>query len=350
MKVLITGAAGFIGYHLAKRLAKQGETVFGIDNINDYYDTALKYGRLAELGLRPKDGFTDGTVGSLIYPQVSFRKMDLADGAALKALFAAERFDIVVNLAAQAGVRYSLVNPDAYIAGNIQGFLNILEAARAYPVRHLVYASSSSVYGINTIQPFSEAGPADHPASLYGATKRANELMAHSYSHLFNIPTTGLRFFTVYGPWGRPDMALFLFTKAILAHKPIDVFNHGEMERDFTYIDDIIEGMYRVMRVVPVGKGEWDGVQCGISPAPARIYNIGNGSPCRLSDLIQALEAELGVKAQVNMLPMQPGDVAATWADCTALEADTGYRPNTDIQAGIKRFAAWYREFYRNVS
>jgi UDP-glucuronate 4-epimerase len=347
MKILVTGAAGFIGYHLTKRLAERGETVFGIDSINDYYDVSLKYGRLAELGLRLRDKFPDAVAGSATYPNVSFRRMDLADGAGLKALFAAERFDIVVNLAAQAGVRYSLVNPDAYITCNIQGFLNLLEAIRAHPVRHLVYASSSSVYGVDSVQPFSEAGAADHPVSLYGATKRANELMAHSYSHLFNIPATGLRFFTVYGPWGRPDMALFLFTKAILAHEPIDVFNHGEMARDFTYIDDIVEGIVRVIQAVPPGKGDRDGVQSD-SSAPARIYNIGNGSPCRLLDVIQALETELGVKARMNMLPMQPGDVVATWADCAALEADIGCRPNTDIRDGVKRFAAWYREFYKN--
>ena len=351
MKILITGIAGFIGYHLAKRLAAQGESIIGIDNINAYYDVNLKYGRLADLGFQITEALRNeavtGPVQSAVYPGMSFRKMDLVDDAALKSLFAEERFDIVVNLAAQAGVRYSLTNPDAYIAGNVQGFLNVLEAARMYPVKHLVYASSSSVYGINTIQPFSEAGAADHPASLYAATKRANELMAHTYSHLYGIPATGLRFFTVYGPWGRPDMALFLFTRALLARKPIDVFNHGEMRRDFTYVDDIVEGIVRVMRTIPAGRADWDGVQSGVSPAPARIYNIGNGSPCRLLDFIQALEAELGVKAQMNMLPMQPGDVAATWADCTALEADTGYRPCTGIHEGIRRFAAWYRDFYK---
>jgi UDP-glucuronate 4-epimerase len=257
--------------------------------------------------------------------------MDLTDGKALKSLFEKEQFDIVINLAAQAGVRYSLTNPDAYIASNIQGFLNILEAARAYPVKHLVYASSSSVYGLNTTQPFSEKVAADHPASLYAATKHANELMAHSYSHLYNIPTTGLRFFTVYGPWGRPDMALFLFTRAILAHKPIDVFNNGEMQRDFTYIDDIVEGVVRVL---------------GISSTSTRIYNIGNGSPVRLLDFIHALEEELDIKAEMNMLPMQPGDVPATWADCSALEADTGYRPRTDVREGIKQFVAWYCKYY----
>jgi UDP-glucuronate 4-epimerase len=315
VKILITGIAGFIGYHLAKRLAAQGDTIVGIDNINDYYDVNLKYGRLADLG-----------------KSVTFHKMDLADSAALKALFKAEQFDIVVNLAAQAGVRYSLTNPDAYIASNIQGFLNVLEAARAFPVKHLVYASSSSVYGLSTAQPFAESNAADQPASLYAATKRANELLAHSYAHLYNIPTTGLRFFTAYGPWGRPDMALFLFTKAILAGQPIDVFNHGVMRRDFTYIDDIVEGIDRIMR---------------LSPASARVYNIGNGAPVPLLDFIHALEAELGLKAQMNLLPAQPGDVPATWADCSALEAATGYRPRTPVQEGIKKFVEWYQGFYR---
>ena len=350
MKILITGMAGFIGYHLARRLSALGETVVGIDNINDYYDVNLKYGRLADLGFQLTDELrradSAGPVRSAAYSGLSFRKMDLTGGAALKSLFEEERFDVVVNLAAQAGVRYSLSNPDAYIAANVQGFLNVLEAARAYPVQHLVYASSSSVYGLNTIQPFSENGAADHPASLYAATKRANELMAHAYSHLYGIPSTGLRFFTVYGPWGRPDMAPVLFTRAILERRPIDVFNHGDMRRDFTYVDDIIEGVVRVMRTIPAGRADWDGVQSGVSPAPARVYNIGCGSPCRLLDFIQALETELGVKAEMNMLPMQAGDVSATWADCTALEAGTGYRPRTGIQEGIRQFVAWYRDFY----
>jgi UDP-glucuronate 4-epimerase len=350
MKILVTGMAGFIGYHLAGRLAARGDTVTGIDNLNDYYDVNLKYGRLAGLGFQitgeSGNDSDSGGIKSSKYPDVSFYKMDLTDGAALKDLFEAGRFDIVVNLAAQAGVRYSLTNPGAYIAGNIQGFLNVLEAARAFPVQHLVYASSSSVYGVNTIQPFSESGAADHPASLYAATKRANELMAHSYSHLYHIPATGLRFFTVYGPWGRPDMALFLFTKAILSGESIDVFNHGEMERDFTYIDDIVEGVIRILRAVPSGDPGWDGVQSGVSPAPARVYNIGNGAPVRLLDFIHALEGELGIKVRMNMLPLQPGDVPATWADCAALEKDTGYRPRTDVREGIKRFVSWYRGFY----
>jgi UDP-glucuronate 4-epimerase len=340
VKILVTGVAGFIGYHLAKRLAAQAgdtsDTIVGIDNINDYYDVELKHGRLKDLG-----------------NAITFYKMDVADNAALQSLFKAERFDIVVHLAAQAGVRYSLTNPDVYIASNIQGFLNVLEAAKAaakaatHPVKHLVYASSSSVYGINTVQPFAESNAADHPASLYAVTKRANELMAHSYAHLYNIPTTGLRFFTVYGPWGRPDMAPMLFTKAILSGQPIDVFNHGDMRRDFTYVDDIVEGILRVMRTIPQGDSAWDGVTSGVSPAPARVYNIGNGAPVPLLDFIHALEDELGIKAQMNMLPLQPGDVSATWADCSALQSATGYRPSTPIRKGIKSFVQWYREFYK---
>jgi UDP-glucuronate 4-epimerase len=349
MKFLITGTAGFIGYHLTRRLAAADNEIVGLDSINSYYDVKLKYSRLAELGFEKPEQWADNPVpkSSRLYSNLRFVRMELENAAALKALFAAESFDIVINLAAQAGVRYSLVNPDVYITGNIQGFLNLLEAARAHPVRHLVYASSSSVYGLNTIQPFSEAGPADHPASLYAVSKRSNELMAHSYSHLYGIPSTGLRFFTVYGPWGRPDMALFLFTRAILEGRPIDVFNYGEMRRDFTYIDDIVEGIVRIISLVPPGNPCWDGVQSGTGPAPARVYNIGNGKPVRLLDFISALEAELGMEAKKNMLPMQAGDVPATWADCTALERDTGYSPRIDVQEGIKHFVRWYREFYR---
>jgi UDP-glucuronate 4-epimerase len=350
MKILITGIAGFIGFHLAERLIKEGYEITGIDNINDYYDVRIKYARLAELGLSVKQN-TDlkknhAPVSSSIFAKLRFVLMDLSDSGALMTLFAAEKFDCVINLAAQAGVRYSLTHPDLYITSNIQGFLNVLEAARAYPVKHLIYASSSSVYGINTIQPFSENGASDHPASLYAATKRSNELMAHSYSHLYGIPTTGLRFFTVYGPWGRPDMALFLFTKSILEKKPIDVFNYGDMKRDFTYVGDIIEGIRRLIDYIPRGIRNWDGIQSGIGPAPARVYNIGNGKPVRLLDFIQALEKELGMEAQKNMLPIQPGDVPATWADCGALERDVGYHPATDVQEGIKHFVAWYRSFY----
>ena len=351
MKILVTGIAGFIGYHLAKRLAEQGESIIGIDNLNDYYDAKLKYDRLADLGFQVTGELKKETCSEIIhsnlYPKMSFYKMDLVNANALKSLVKNEQFDIIVNLAAQAGVRYSLTNPDTYIAGNIQGFLNILEAVRTSPVRHIVYASSSSVYGLNTIQPFSEKHAVDYPASLYAVTKRANELMAHSYAHLYDIPLTGLRFFTVYGPWGRPDMALFLFTRAILSQRPIDVFNNGEMQRDFTYIDDIIEGTIRVMYKIPNGKLGFENLQGeNISHAPARIYNIGNCSPVRLLDFIHALEDELGLKAQMNMLPLQPGDVPSTWADCSSLKNDTGYQSCTNTRQGIKKFVAWYKEYY----
>jgi len=330
----------------------QGESVIGIDNVNNYYDVNLKYDRLANLGFQVtgelKNGACSDILQSNLYPKMSFCRMDLADAVALKSLVKNEQFDIVVNLAAQAGVRYSLTNPDTYIAANIQGFLNLLEAVRSNPVRHLVYASSSSVYGLNTVQPFSEKHAVDYPASLYAVTKRANELMAHSYAHLYGIPLTGLRFFTVYGPWGRPDMALFHFTKEILSNRPIDVFNYGEMQRDFTYVDDIVEGIIRVMNKIPNGKPELEDVSSeNRSHAPARIYNIGNCSPVRLLDFIHALEDELGIKAQMNMLPIQPGDVPSTWADCSSLKNDTGYQPGTDIRQGIKKFVTWYREYYK---
>jgi UDP-glucuronate 4-epimerase len=353
MKILVTGIAGFVGCHLARRLAAQGETVTGIDNINDYYDTGLKYGRLADLGFQVVAG--PEKIHSTRYPALSFCKMELTDAGAIQSLFAAERFDLVVHLAAQAGVRYSLTNPQAYITSNVQGFLNILEAVRAFPVQHLVYASSSSVYGLDSAQPFSEDSTADRPISLYAATKRANELMAYSYSHLYGIPSTGLRFFTVYGPWGRPDMAPFLFTKAILEGRPIDVFNHGQMRRDFTYIDDTVEGIVRVMGKVPgpaappvpetpASSGGHN--SAAGTPAPTRIYNIGNGAPVSLFDFIHTLEEELGRKARMNMLPPQAGDVPATWADCGALEAVAGRWPHTGIREGIRAFAAWYRRFY----
>lgn len=355
MKILVTGTAGFIGHHLALRLAARGDEVLGLDNINDYYDVELKYGRLAEQGfdtaaLQAAAGNIDLSpeiYTSARHPNLRFVRMDLEDADGLKALFAQEGFQRVCNLAAQAGVRYSLVNPSAYTASNIQGFLNLLEAARAYPVEHLCYASSSSVYGIDPTMPFSETTAADHPASLYAVSKRANELMAHSYSHLYNMPTTGLRFFTVYGPWGRPDMALFLFTKAILEGRAIDVYNHGEMQRDFTYVEDIVEGVVRVIDRAPAGTGDWDGTSSGTSSAPYKVYNIGNGAPVRLMEFISALEAELGREAHKNMMPIQPGDVPATWADCSSLERDTGYRPGTDVRDGIKEFVEWYRGFYQ---
>jgi len=348
MKVLITGSAGFIGYHLTRRLMQDGEQVVGLDNINDYYDTKLKHQRLIQLGLPyPKFEQFNIPVSSL---QENFRfvRMDLEDKEGLFRLFESERFDWVINLAAQAGVRYSLTHPDTYIKNNIQGFLNILESVRQYPVEHLVYASSSSVYGVEKIMPFVETGAADHPASLYAVSKRTNELMAHSYSHLYGIPTTGLRFFTVYGPWGRPDMALFLFAQAITQGKPIDVFNHGDMKRDFTYVDDIVEGIVRVSGLYPQGDRAWDGWQSGTSTAPARVYNIGNGNPISLMRMISILEEELGRSAEKNMLPLQAGDVPATWADCSILERDTGYRPSTTIGDGIREFVKWFKAYANN--
>ncbi|MDR2535756.1 MAG: NAD-dependent epimerase/dehydratase family protein [Treponema sp.] len=350
MKLLITGTAGFIGYHLTKRLAAEAHDIVGFDNINDYYDVELKYGRLSALGITVSDisqnTARSASLRSTLYPNVRFVKADLSDAGYIKTLFETEGFDMVLHLAAQAGVRYSLTNPDAYINSNIQGFLNILEAIRLYPVKHLIYASSSSVYGLNTVQPFSETHRADHPASLYAVSKRTNELMAYSYAHLYNIPSTGLRFFTVYGPWGRPDMAPFLFTKAILEGTPINVFNNGDMRRDFTYIDDIVESMVRLLDHIPKADADWDGIQTSRNSAPAAVYNIGHGSPVNLLDFINLLETELGVQAQKQFLPMQHGDVPVTWADCAALEQKTGYRPRTAVQQGIALFAAWYRTFY----
>jgi UDP-glucuronate 4-epimerase len=334
MTILITGAAGFIGYHLARRLLEQGRSVVGLDNLNDYYDVSLKEARLREL--ERIQGFR-------------FVRMDLTDAVGLGQLFAAEEFHCVVNLAAQAGVRYSLVNPQAYVASNIEGFVNILEGCRHHRVGHLVYASSSSVYGGVTRMPFSVHQNVDHPLSLYGATKKANELFAHSYSHLYDLPVTGLRFFTVYGPWGRPDMALFLFTRAILAGEPIPVFNRGAMERDFTYIDDIVEAMVRIVDRIPTGDPRWnsDAPDPGSSKAPYRLYNIGNHRPENLLRLIEVLEDCLGRKATKTLLPMQPGDVVATFADVEDLARDVDFAPSTPIEVGVQRFVQWYREFYR---
>jgi len=332
MHILVTGAAGFIGFHTSNKLLARGDTVVGLDNLNDYYDVNLKKARLALLEAQP--GF-------------SFAKVDLQDREAVAAVFAQHPFDAVINLAAQAGVRYSLENPHAYIDSNIVGFTNILECCRHHNTGHLVYASSSSVYGINSSMPFSVHDNVDHPISLYAASKKANELMAHTYSHLFGVPTTGLRFFTVYGPWGRPDMALFLFTKAILAGEPIQVFNHGQMQRDFTYVDDIVEGVVRVMDQPAAANPEWDSADPdpGTSSAPYRLYNIGNNSPVMLLDYIAAVEKALGKKAEMEMLPMQPGDVAATCADIDALEQAVGYRPNTPIEAGVNNFISWYLDY-----
>jgi UDP-glucuronate 4-epimerase len=321
--ILVTGAAGFIGFHVARRLLAEGRTVVGLDNLNAYYDPALKQARLDIL--RGQPGFT-------------FERIDLADRASIAALFAQHRFSRVIHLAAQAGVRYSIDHPHAYADANLEGFLNVLEGCRHHGCGHLIYASSSSVYGANTKLPFSVADRADHPVSLYAATKKANELMAHSYSHLYRIPTTGLRFFTVYGPWGRPDMAIFLFTKAILAGTPIKLFNHGKMQRDFTYVDDVTRGILRLIDHVPES-GEVGG-------APARIYNIGNNRPEELMHVVAVLEQALGREAIREMLPMQPGDVLATYADIDDLMRDVDFRPQTSIENGIADFVAWYRDHY----
>jgi len=334
MKILVTGAAGFIGFHLVQRLVRLGHQVTGFDNLNDYYDVSLKENRLNLLqGL---DGF-------------AFIRGGLEDRSLVESLFQAGQFDYVINLAAQAGVRYSLQNPHAYIDSNICGFLNILEGCRSTKVKHLVYASSSSVYGANTNVPFSEHHSVDHPVSLYAATKKSNELMAHTYAHLFGIPVTGLRFFTVYGPWGRPDMAYFSFTKAILEGRPIDVFNFGRMQRDFTYIDDIIEGVVRVMDHLPKSDPLWDAENPGLatSSAPYRVYNIGNHNPVELGRFIEVLEECLGKKAEKNLLPMQPGEVLITYADVADLAKAVGFKPDTCIEDGIARFVGWYRQYYR---
>ena len=334
MKILVTGAAGFIGMHVSQLLLARGDVVVGLDNLNDYYDPQLKRDRLARL--TPQAGFR-------------FVKMDVADRDGMAALFAQERFDRVVHLAAQAGVRYSLVNPQAYIDSNIVGFTNVLEGCRHSQVQHLAYASSSSVYGSNTQMPFSESHNIDHPVSMYAATKKANELMAHTYSHLFGLPTTGLRFFTVYGPWGRPDMALFLFTKAMLEGRPIDVYNHGRMVRDFTFVDDIAEGVVRVLDRTATPDPSFDPSQPNParSDAPYRVFNIGNSAPVELMDFIDAIEQALGVTAQKNLMPLQDGDVPATFADVSALTAWTGFTPATPVRDGVDRFVAWYRDYFK---
>lgn len=333
-RYLVTGAAGFIGFHVAQYLLNRGDAVVGLDNLNDYYDVKLKLDRVALL--RRHDAFT-------------FERADLADRAAVENLFAGHGFDAVINLAAQAGVRHSLVNPHSYVSSNLDGFLHILEGCRHHGVGHLVFASSSSVYGANTRMPFAVEDNVDHPVSLYAATKKANELMAHSYAHLYGLPCTGLRFFTVYGPWGRPDMALFLFTKAILEGRPIDVFNHGKMRRDFTYIDDIVEGVIRVTDRPAAPDPQWSGddPNPGTSYAPYRLYNIGNHSPVELMDFIAAIERALGQEAEKNLLPLQPGDVPATVADVESLARDVDFRPATSVEEGVARFIDWYREYYQ---
>jgi len=332
-KILVTGCAGFIGYHVAGRLLAQGHSVVGLDNLSDYYDVSLKRARLAQLEGRPS---------------FRFFKVGLEDREGVARLFEAEGFDRVVHMAAQAGVRYSLTHPHAYTQANLVGFTNILEGCRHHTVKHLVFASSSSVYGANTRMPFSVHDNVDHPVSLYAATKKANELMAHAYSYIYRLPCTGLRFFTVYGPWGRPDMALFQFTRAILEDRPIDVYNYGQMRRDFTYIDDVVEGLIRVIERVPRPDPNWNGEKpdCGSSSAPYRIYNIGNHNPVELGYFIEVLECKLGKKAKQNLLPLQDGDVPATYADVEDLARDVGFRPATPIEAGISRFVDWYREYY----
>ena len=334
MKILVTGAAGFIGFHTAKQLLDRGDDVVGLDNFNDYYDVALKEARAKRLD--DYDGFR-------------MRRLDLADRQGIEGLFADEGFDRVVHLAAQAGVRYSIENPHSYIDSNIVGTLHILEGCRHRNVEHLVYASSSSVYGANSAMPFSIHQTVDHPLALYGATKKANELMAHTYSNLYGLPTTGLRFFTVYGPWGRPDMALFLFTRKILQGKPIDVFNYGRHRRDFTYVGDIVEGVIRTLDRAATPNEAWDSgnPDPGTSRAPYRIYNIGNQQPVELMRYIEVIEACVGKKAEKNLLPLQPGDVPDTWADTGDLVADVDYRPNTPIEVGVKRFVDWYLDYYR---
>ncbi|MGL5785816.1 MAG: NAD-dependent epimerase [Bacteroidales bacterium] len=350
MKVLVTGAAGFIGYHLADTLIQQGHEVVGLDNINDYYDPNLKYDRLKRCGIQREQIESDTICQSSVHPKFHFIRMDIENKELLAKLFKTERFDIVCNLAAQAGVRYSLENPDAYVSSNVVGFLNLLECCRNYPVKHFVYASSSSVYGMNTQMPFATTDAVDHPVSLYAATKKSNELMAHTYSHLFRIPTTGLRFFTVYGPWGRPDMSPILFADAIVKGTPLKVFNEGRMKRDFTYIDDIIDGVMRVLFSPAEANKEFDtsNPDSSTSSAPYRIFNIGNSSPTKLIDYISTLEEAFGKEANKVMMPMQPGDVVGTYSDITPLANETGYQPQTSLNEGIRKFAEWYNSYYNS--
>ena len=349
MKILVTGSAGFIGFHLTKKLLDEGYEIIGLDVINDYYDINIKFSRLELLGITADKIEKKEVNKSHLYDNFSFIKADLADHSFVVNMMCSEKFDYVINLAAQAGVRNSIENPLAYTHSNVDGFLSILEGSRHSNVKHLIYASTSSVYGLNTSMPYRESDSTDHPMALYAATKKANELMAHSYSHLFGLPTSGLRFFTVYGPWGRPDMALHLFTDAIIKGEPINLFNHGDMIRDFTYVDDIVESISRLVIKPPVR----DSSQCGIEPrtdtssAPYRIFNVGNGCPVSLMRYIEAIESELSLKAQYNMMDMQPGDVPATHADTTELKEYTGFRPSTTIEAGVKSFVEWFTEYYR---
>ncbi len=349
-KILVTGSAGFIGFHLAKELLKRGEEVVGLDAINDYYDVNLKYNRLKETGIVQSKIKYGELIRSENYNLYRFIQLNLEDRDAILLLFEQEKFDKVCHLAAQAGVRYSLQNPFAYIDSNIVGFINILEGCRHNQVKHLAYASSSSVYGLNESMPFATHDNVDHPISLYAASKKSNELMAHTYSYLYGLPTTGLRFFTVYGPWGRPDMALFLFTNSIIEGKPIDIYNNGNMQRDFTYVDDIVEGLVRVINHAPKGRSDWSGKDPdpSCSMAPYKVYNIGNSSPVKLMDFIEAIEKSIGKEATKNYMPIQPGDVPATWANVDDLAEDLDYRPSTPVTAGIQRFVEWYRGYYGN--
>ncbi|EOA56047.1 UDP-glucuronate 4-epimerase [Bacteroides sp. HPS0048] len=348
MKILVTGSAGFIGSYVCRSLLMRGDEVVGLDNINAYYDVDLKYGRLSVLGINREEISWYKFTSSNVYPLFSFVRMNLEDRQAMQMLFANGAFDIVINLAAQAGVRYSIENPYAYVESNINGFLNVLEGCRYNNIKHLVYASSSSVYGLNAKVPFSEKDSIAHPVSLYAATKKSNELMAHTYSHLYDIPSTGLRFFTVYGPWGRPDMSPFLFTDAILHNRPIKVFNNGDMLRDFTYIDDIVKGVLRVVDSIPQPNASWDS-ECpdpSTSSAPYKIYNIGNSHPVKLMDFIHAIEEAIGHPAEKIYLPMQPGDVYQTNADTTALQQELGFKPDKSIKEGVKETVDWYCSFY----
>lgn len=347
--ILVTGTAGFIGFHLVEPLVLQGYRVLGLDVINDYYDQDLKYGRLEESGISRDEIEYGKTVGSSKYPGYHFIKLDLNDREHINRLFADNSFSTVIHLAAQAGVRYSLTNPYAYLESNISGFMNILEACRHHMPGHLIFASSSSVYGLNKSMPFSVHDNVDHPISLYATSKKSNELMAHTYAHLYGIPVTGLRFFTVYGPWGRPDMALYLFTKAIFEGKPIDVYNRGMMERDFTYIEDIIQGMIKMMESPPPGNEDWNALEPdpSSSPAPYKLYNIGNNSPVKLLDFIKAIENHTGRKAVLNLCEIQPGDVVKTWADTADLIQDFNYAPVTSIDDGIRAFVDWFKTYYK---
>ncbi|ABB44172.1 NAD-dependent epimerase/dehydratase [Sulfurimonas denitrificans DSM 1251] len=349
MKILVTGTAGFIGYHLAKELLLRGDEVVGLDNINDYYDVKLKYARLKELGIDKDDIKDNQLTQSKTYPNHKFIKANLEDAETINRLFKEEKFDALCNLAAQAGVRYSIENPHAYIQSNVVGFLNLLEACRNYDVKNFAFASSSSVYGLNKSQPFKSSDHSDHPVSLYAATKKSNEMMAHTYAHLYGLHCTGLRFFTVYGEWGRPDMAPMLFADAILNDRAIKVFNHGNMSRDFTYVGDIVEGVIKVIdnQSTPSQKFDAATPNPSISSAPYKIYNIGNNSPVQLLDFIKTLENAIGKEAQKNFLPMQDGDVVSTYADVTDLMNDFGYKPETSLKVGIEKFVKWYREFYK---